>query len=105
MAKLQFNPLLKTAHGRVGTAVFRRSWTGKITLIKRADMSNVKWSEAQPAHRQRFKAVVAYAKAALADPTVRARYEQAPQQQGKRQFDIAVSDYFKGKNWVTGSKG
>jgi len=48
----------------------------------------VKWSEAQQTHHQRFKLAVAYAKAAMAEPTVRA---QSP-------FDLAVSDYFKGKD-------
>jgi hypothetical protein len=39
-------------------------------------MSKVKWSPAQKAQRRRFKMASAYAKAAMADPTVRAAYEQ-----------------------------
>jgi hypothetical protein len=61
-------------------------------------MSNVQWSESQQAHRQRFKQAVAYAKAAMAEPTVRAKYEKAALKAGKRPFDLAVSDYFKGKD-------
>ncbi len=48
--------------------------------------------------RQRFKQAVAYAQAAMADERARAYYEQQAAAQGKRRFDLAVSDYFKGRN-------
>ena len=76
MAKITLNPMIETASGKLGNIVFRRSHTGELTIIKRADMSKVKWSQAQREQRTRFKAAVAYAKAALADPTVRAAYEK-----------------------------
>jgi hypothetical protein len=98
MAKVTLNPMIKSAHGRLGDSVFRRTHTGETTLIKLADMSNVKWSKAQEEHRQRFKEAVAYAKAAMAMPEVRALYEKSAAEQHKRPFDMAVSDYFKGRN-------
>ncbi|MEP6895950.1 MAG: hypothetical protein ABI986_10120 [Chloroflexota bacterium] len=55
MAKVTFNPMLQNVHGKLGNIVFRRSYSGKMTLIKLADMSNVQWSAAQKAQRQRFK--------------------------------------------------
>jgi hypothetical protein len=82
----------------MGNIVFRRSHTGEMCITKLPDMSNVQWSEAQQAHRQRFKQAVIYAKAAMAEPIVRIQYEKAAVQAGKRPFDLAVSDYFKGKN-------
>ena len=85
----------------MGNAVFRRSHTGEMTLIKLADMSHVKWSEAQTAHRQRFKKAVAYAKAAMAVPEVRAAYEKLAAENHKRPYDLAVSDYFKGRNLLS----
>ena len=45
-------------------------------MTKVPDMSNVKWSKAQKAHRQRFKKAVTYAKAAMAEPKVRVVYEK-----------------------------
>ncbi len=63
-------------------------------------MSHVKWSAAQQAQRQRFKQAVAYARAAMADERIRAHYEQQAAAQGKRRFDLAVSDYFKGRNLI-----
>jgi len=101
MAKIILNPLVQSVHGKMGNIVFRRSYTGTMSIMKLPDMSNVKWSEAQRAHRQRFKQAVAYAKAALADPTVRAKYEKAAIKAHKRPFDLAVSDFFKGNDLLS----
>ena len=98
MAKITLNPIVERAQGKMGNIVFRRSHTGEMSITKLPDMSNVKWSKAQKAHRQRFKKAVAYAKAAMAEPKVRAKYEKAAIKAGKRPFDLAVSDYFKGKD-------
>ncbi|HXD11522.1 MAG TPA: hypothetical protein VN653_15770 [Anaerolineales bacterium] len=101
MAKVTLSPHIKDIRGKVGDTVFRRSHNGKLILSKMPDMSNVKWSKAQKAHRQRFKKAVAYARAAMAEPKVRAKYEKAALEAGKRPFDLAVSDYFKGKDLLT----
>ena len=102
MAKIILNPTIEQASGKMGTMVFRRAHTGEMTLIKAADMSNVKWSKAQKAHRKRFKQAVAYAQAAMAEPNVRARYEKEAARKNKRPYDLAVSDYFKGRNLLQG---
>ena len=65
---------------------------------RRPAASHQEASESQKAHRQHFKQAVAYAKAALADPQVRARYEQMAQQQGKGPRGAAVADYLKGND-------
>jgi hypothetical protein len=101
MAKITLSPMIKQIRGKMGDVVFRVSPTGKQTIIKLADMSNVKWSKAQKAHRQRFKQAVAYAKAAMAEPKVRKVYEKMAAKQHKRPFDMAVSDYFKGNNLLS----
>ena len=98
MPKIKLNPMFKEVRGRMGNIVFRRSNTGEMTAIKLADMSNVEWSDAQKAHRKRFKEAVAYAKAAMAEPKVRRKYEKEAAKKNKRPFDLAVSDYFKGRN-------
>jgi hypothetical protein len=48
----------------MGKIVFRRAHTVEMTITKLPDMSKVKWSKAQKAHRQPFKQAVAYAQAA-----------------------------------------
>jgi hypothetical protein len=98
MAKVKLNPMLKEVRGKLGNTVFRRSITGETSLIKLADMSNVEWSDKQKAHREKFKQAIAYAKAAMAEPKVRRKYEKEATKKNKRPFDLAVSDYFKGRN-------
>jgi hypothetical protein len=44
---------------------------------------------------------VAYARAAMAEPKVRAVYEKMAAKKHKRQFDIAVSDYIKGNDLIS----
>jgi hypothetical protein len=41
---------------------------------------------------------VASVQAALADPKVRARYDRKAKKQDKRAWDLAMSDWFKGKD-------
>ena len=97
MAKVVLNPGLQQIRGRVAGFVYRVR-NGKQTISKAPDMSKVEWSPAQVEHRQRFRRAVAYARAAMAEADLRAVYEQEAAQQGKRPFDLAVSDYFKGRN-------
>ncbi len=101
MPKVTLNSMFTEVHGRFGDFVLRRSRNGKTILTKVPDMSKVKWSEAQQAHRQRFKEAAAYAKAAMADPQIRAEYEKRAAEKHKRPYDLAVSDYFKGRNLLS----
>jgi len=105
MAKVTLTPLVKDIRGKLGDTVFRRLPDGQLIASRKPDMSKVKWSKAQKAHRQRFKKAIAYAKAAMAEPKVRARYEKAARKQGKRPFDLAVSDYFKGRDLLAPTDG
>ena len=58
-------------------------------------------SEKQKAHRQQFKQAVAYAKAAMAEPKVRAVYKKLAARQSRLPFQAAVSDYLQGNNLLT----
>jgi hypothetical protein len=99
MPKVKLNPIFEEIQGQVGNnMVLRRTYEGRLSLMKKPDMSNVEWSKAQAAHRQRFKEAVAYAHAAMANPKVREIYEQASAQKRKRAFHLAISDYFHGRN-------
>lgn len=62
------------------------------------DMSEVEWSLAQIAQRERMKQANAYAKAAMADPKVRAIYKKMAKKKKRQPFRVAVSDYFKGND-------
>src|SRR5262245_20849928 len=98
MAQIMLSPIIEAVHGKSGNLVFRRSGNGKTWLIKLADMSNVERSDSQQNHRKQFKAANEYTKAAIADPQVRAIYEDVAREQNQQPYHLAVSDYFKGKN-------
>jgi hypothetical protein len=101
MPKARLKPLIEEIHGIIYGVVLKKSPKGKIIVTKIPDMSNVEWSEAQQAQRQRFKLANAYAKAAMAEPRVRARYEKQAARQHKRAWDVAMSDYFNGKDLLS----
>ena len=61
-------------------------------------MSDVEWIPAQKAHRKRMKPANAYAKAAMADPDVRAIYQKIAKKEKRQPFRIAFSDYCEGKD-------
>ena len=52
-------------------------------------------SDAQKAHQEKFKQAVAYARAAMNDPELRAHYQKAALALKKRPRDLAFSDFFK----------
>lgn len=82
--------------------VFKKSSKGNMIVTKRPDMTGVEWSEAQTAHRARFKQANDYAKAALADPRVRVVYERRAKRAHRSAFRVAFSDYFAGKDLLSG---
>ena len=96
MAKVTLSPLITGIKGRFGNMVFRVSQSGETFVTRTPDMSSVEWSPAQQEQRQRFKAAIAYARAAMADPAVRAVYENKAAAGNRLPFRVAVSDYFKG---------
>lgn len=93
MVKVKLNRILVEAHGKVDDLVFRRTRNGGMSLIRRADMSKVKWSPAQAENRRRFGQAVAQARVALTDPKLKAKYEKAAVKAGKRAIEMAISDF------------
>ena len=98
MPKVRFHSLIEEIHGTMYDVVFKKSPKGKLIVTKRPDMSNVEWSKAQQAQRQRFKQANEYAKAAMANPDVRAIYERRAARAHRLPYRVALSDYFKGKD-------
>jgi hypothetical protein len=95
MAKITVNSLFSNLYGKIGGLVFRRSRKGKTILSRLPNMSRVKWSKAQKAHRHRFKAAVLFAQAAMQDPVQKAYYEQIALERDSIAFNMAISEYFK----------
>jgi hypothetical protein len=98
MTKVRFKPGIEHLQGTLYDVVFKLSPQGNPIVTKRPDMSKVKWSKAQIAQRHRFTPATAYAKAAMADPVVRAIYEEMAARENRQPYRMAFSDYFKGRN-------
>ena len=98
MAKIKLDPLFTSISGTMGGFVFRKSKKGEAIVARRPQKLDTEPSPAQKAQRERFKLANAYAKAALADPVLRAVYEEIAAEQGLSVFAAARADYFKGKD-------
>ena len=97
MAKVELDAPFQRFTGKIGKLSYRWMY-GKQTVMKTPDMSKVKWSEAQKANRERFRQAIAYARAAMADPKIRAHYEKVGKKANRQAFRVAVSDFCEGKN-------
>jgi len=98
MPKVRFLGPVAEIQGTLYDVVFKKSPSGKPIVTKKPDMSNVEWSKAQRDHRDKFALASDYATAAKAEPGVWAAYQKRAKRLHKRPRDLAISDYFKGRN-------
>ena len=97
MPKVTLPPTIRGLSGKMGNVVFRyNKKTGKTSISKIPDLTKVKWSKAQKAHRRRFKKGVAYVQSLKTKPAVWAVYQKMAKKKRKRAWDLAVTDYFQG---------
>jgi len=106
MAKVRFHPLVEHLRGTIKGMVFRLSHNGKVSAYLLPDMSRVKWSEAQDAHRERMAEAFAYATQITDDPQIREIYLQMARKEkhNNRSYDMAVSDYYHNHNNLLGDR-
>ena len=104
MAKIELHPMFKAVSGKMDGIVFRRSVSGRLYMSRTPDMSGVQWSPAQKAQRQKLQQASAYARAALADPQLRAHYQERAAKENSRPYNLAISDAFKGRNLLKESE-
>jgi hypothetical protein len=98
MAKARLDPLIIGLSGTIGDFVFRRSKNGETIISKRPRKTSTPPTEAQQAQQQRFGEASKYASAALADPVLRAVYEDRAAEEGTSAFAAARKDYFQGND-------
>ena len=98
MPKVILAPFIQEIHGTLDGWVFKKSPQGEMIVTKKPDMSRVKWSKAQKANRQRMSEAITATQLALRDPRVRARYESKAKRQGRRAWNLALSDCLQGKD-------
>ncbi len=98
MPKVILAPFIEEIHGTLYDMVFKKTPQGEMIVTKKPDMSKVKWSKAQKANRKHMSEAITATQIALLDPKVRARYERKAKKQGRRAWNLALSDCLKGKD-------
>ena len=98
MAKVKLNPLIAAISGKMGDFYFRKSKKKGEVVLAACPKKPKKPSKAQKAHWDQLTEAADYATAALADPELYAYYEAQAAKQHLQPRNVAISDYFKGKN-------
>ena len=98
MPKVKLNPAFLGISGAMGNVVFRTSKNGETFVSKRPRKTTTPPTKAQLAQQRRFGEASKYAKAALADPELRAVYEEIAVDEGISPFAAARNDYLSGND-------
>jgi len=93
-------PILEGIRGQVGDLVFKR-YGDEVVISRKADPTGKPPSEAQLAHRERFREAALYGKLVMADPSTtlgagperKALYEEAAAAKGQPVFSLTVVDF------------
>lgn len=83
MPKLRLNSALADVRGTIDGWVYKHYMNDKrgLVLSRRPDMSRVKPSPAQRAHRERMREAAAFYRQVLADPVLLKKYRKLARQQ------------------------
>ncbi len=95
MAKVKLNPFIQEVHGKLGDVIFRRTPSGGMIVYKAPEKSRGNTRAAQKYQQHYMHQAHAYAREAMADPEMRAHYEQLGAKKGKDAYHMALSNYFK----------
>ena len=99
--RVRLHPMFQWIRGKMGKIVYRLSHNGNVSAYPAPDMSQVVWSPAQKAQRQKMARATAYGKLVIKDPELRQVYVEMAKQRKwdpRRPFDMAVSDYHDGND-------
>ena len=81
------------ASGKMGSKVFYQR-NGKTFKRKAPGSYNVVATEKQAAYRSRFTEALAFARSIIADPVLKAEYEQRAAR-GRSAYNVAMSEFLK----------
>lgn len=93
MARSKNNPVIQGLSGQFGGSVVFRQRGGKTFVSKFPQMPDGPPTPVQQATRSRFQQAIAYGRAAIADPAVKAAYAAAATD-GQTAFNVAVADFY-----------
>jgi len=76
----------------VGDLVFKR-YGDEVLISRKPDSEGVEPTEAQLAHRERFRQAALYGRLVMADPEAKVLYEGAAKAKGQPIFSLMVADF------------
>src|SRR5687768_8173128 len=94
MPKINNNPIMKGVSGMLGDVVVYRQFRGTTIMSNRPKKTKV-LTPHQQAIKSRFLLAVAYAKAQIADPILKAKYESGPESEFTSAYIAAIADYLR----------
>ena len=94
MSKMTLNPVFDRMRGKIGDLVFRRL-EGQTIVARRPQQVHQPNSQAQLVAREKFRQAITYAKAAFANPAIRALYAPKAKEKHLPTFALMVADFFK----------
>jgi len=98
MGESKSNLATEGLSGQVGNLVFRRRKSDDKVFVSRQPAAfEGEPTDAQKAVQSKFQQAIIYGKTAVADPTVKALYEQK-KSAGQSAFNVAVADFFNAPN-------
>jgi hypothetical protein len=100
MAKVQLDTALASITGSLGKFVYkhyRNDKRGQV-LSRKPDMSRVKWSPAQRAHRQRMKSAAAFHRQVLADPALLKKFTRLAKQKRVNLSAVTMGEVLRKKS-------
>ena len=92
MARVKLNPILEEIRGQVGDLVFKHVHDSTV-ISRKPNFEDVTPSDAQQAHRVRFRQAALYGKVVMSEPETKARYEEAAERVNKPVFSLMVADF------------
>jgi hypothetical protein len=100
MPKIRLNASLASLSGTMDGFVYKHYKNDKRghVLSRKPDMSGVKWSAAQRAHRRRMKAAAAFHREVLADPVLLKRYIRLAKQKRVNLSAVTMGEVLRKKS-------
>ena len=95
MAKVRLNPLIQGLHGKIGDLIFRRSTNGETVVYMAPEKAESKAPKEPGSPSHPFTNAHVYARSAMADPEMKAYYEQEGRRKRTSAYSLAFSSYLK----------
>ena len=100
MAKLQLDTPVASLSGTLGNLVYKHYRNDKRghVVSRKPDMSQVKWSPAQRAHRERMREAAAFHRQVLADPALLKKYTALAKKQRVNLSAVTMGEVLRKKS-------